>query len=433
MSRASVNLWGMEVGAVQWLDDKRYASFQYHDEFVVFAQAAGIELSPVCMPVQKGLPYVFPELDQKTFWGLPGLMADALPDRFGNDIINRYLAAQGVTEDDFTPVDRLCYVGDRAMGALSFEPNKSVTVAEGKIDIDTLIQFGQSIINDEKAKVARYLNSPDAEQQQLLQITTSAGGAKAKALIDYNKASDEYLIGGNDSIACLIKFDVHEHEKRQEYLPVTQVEYGYYLQALHAGIDMQPSWLLKKHGAYHFVTQRFDRYREAGVEKKHFVQTLCSLFHWDFQRSSHSYEKAMLHCRKQLNMGVDEVAEILRIAAFNIVYRNEDDHTKNLSLIMDKDGRHRLAPAYDLTYAHVPSGGFYQGGHCMAVNGKVVDITIADLYACAEIAGIKKALAKPIIEQVLDSRKHWASSAEQAELSAVDTKMIDAEIYRKSL
>ena len=433
MSRARVNLWGMEVGAVQWLEDKHCASFQYHDEFVVFAQAAGIELSPMCMPLQKGIPYTFAELDKKTFWGLPGLLADALPDRFGNDIINRYLAAQGVTEEDFTPVDRLCYVGDRAMGALSFEPNKNVAVAAGKIDIDALIQFGQNIINDEKVKVACYLNSPDAEQQQLLQITTSAGGAKAKALLDYNKATDEYLIGGEDSLACLIKFDAHGQEKRQEFLPLTQVEYGYYLQALHAGIDMQPSWLLKKHGAYHFVTQRFDRECEAGVEKKHFVQTLCGLFHWDYQRSSHSYENAMLHCRKHLHMGVDEVAEILRIAAFNVIYRNEDDHTKNLSLMMDKQGRHRLAPAYDLTYSHVPSGGFYQGGHCMSVNGKVAAITLDDLYACAKTAGIKKAQAKVIIEQVLESRKHWADSAEQAELTAVEAKMISSEIYRNFL
>ena len=168
-------------------------------------------------------------------------------------------------------------------------------------------------------------------------------------------------------------------------------------------------------------------------EKKQFVQTFCSMFHWDFQRQSHSYENAMLSCRKQLNMGVDEVMEILRIAAFNVVYRNEDDHTKNLSLMMDRNGRHRLAPAYDLTYSHVPSGGFHQGGHCMSVNFKVANITVADLYACAETAGIKRALARPVIEKVLESREHWFSSAEQAAIKVADAKMINEEIYRKTL
>ena len=422
MSRVKVMLWGLEIGAVIWDAENDVAAFQYSDKFCEL----GIELSPLHMPVIKKRIYRFKDLNIDTFWALPGLISQSLPDKFGNDIINKYISTLGKNSDNFTPVDRLQYIGNRGMGAIEFLPDQS-TQANGDVDLDELISFCRNIITRKNEDLVEYLNKAN-NYESFVHITTSAGGAKAKALLAFNPDTEIFEAGDADVNRgfqdWLIKFDHSEPE--QEYLPTTRVEYAYYLQALASGIQMSESRLLSKDGCYHFMTKRFDRIDGQKV----LMQSLCNLFHLDFSKI-HPYEQAMALAQKHLGMGIDQISEIFRIAVFNVVYRNEDDHSNNISFIMGKDGKWSLAPAYDLTYGHVPSGGFHQSQHQMSVNGKTQDITLDDLMACALSSGIKKKPAENIIHDVISSRSLWSDSASASGLSASCSKMLAYEILRK--
>lgn len=424
MSRASVYLWGREVGAVTWDAAQGIGIFQYHDEFVDIAQSQQLELNPK-MPIVKGLLYQFTHLSRETFWGLPGMLADCLPDKFGNNIINAYLSSQNLTSNNFNPVDRLLYIGDRAMGALEFKPSKA-RQANQVIDIKEVIHFSQAVLAGDKDTLTKYFNAECSSSfKDLIQVTTSAGGAKAKALLSFNSETEHFIAFSNekDYSDWMIKFD--QANQQHEFLPTTRVEYAYYLQALKSGIDMAESRLFLKDGYYHFMTRRFDRDKN---HKKIFTQTLCGLFHMDFAQP-HAYETAMKNCL-DFGLGYDELEKLFHICVFNMIYRNEDDHTKNISLSLNKAGEWSLAPAYDLTYTHTASDGFFLPTHQMSINGKNTNVTLEDLEQCGIHGGLKRSTAKKIIDKILAGREYWENHAQQAYLSDADIQFIASEINR---
>ncbi|MDH5378223.1 MAG: type II toxin-antitoxin system HipA family toxin, partial [Gammaproteobacteria bacterium] len=375
---AEVRLWGETVGALAWLDTRGYAVFEYTPEFLT----KGWDISPLHMSVEDALrgdaTFSFPALNREAFMGLPGLLADALPDKYGNNIIDAWLARQGRNAQDFSPVERLCYMGKRSMGALEFEPS-AVKKFESPVavEIAELVTLAQSIMR-ERAQLNVALGEDEQSNadalQDILRVGTSAGGARPKAVIAMNATGD--VRSGqcelpDDFDYWIIKFDGVSDLELGEPKGYGRIEYAYYLMAKAAGIKMAECRLLEENGRAHFLTRRFDRV--AG--KKLHMQSLCGLAHYDFnQAGAYSYEQAFTAMRI-LRLSKSEAAEQFRRMVFNILARNQDDHTKNISFLMDESGAWRLSPAYDVTYAHNP-GGQWTLLHQMTVNGKRDEFTL---------------------------------------------------------
>ncbi|MCB1968611.1 MAG: type II toxin-antitoxin system HipA family toxin, partial [Candidatus Accumulibacter sp.] len=354
---ATVRLWGRSIGAVLMEEGRDHAAFQYDPAFA----RSGIELSPLVMPLSDRV-YEFPTLPRDAFHGLPGLLSDSLPDRFGNALINAWLATQGRTPESFTPVERLCYTGTRGMGALEFSPalgprpRKATT-----IEIDALVQLASDILSHRNALQASLAGAArEKALNDILRVGTSAGGARAKAVIAWNVETGELRSGqiaaGEGFDYWLLKFDgvsANRDKELDDPKGYGAIEYAYHLMAKAAGITMTDCRLLEENGRRHFMTRRFDRL--AGGEKLH-MQSLCALAHLDFnQPGAHGYEQALLTIR-QLQLPMAALEEQFRRMAFNIVARNQDDHVKNIAFLMDKQGRWSLAPAFDVTYSYNPSG-----------------------------------------------------------------------------
>ena len=416
MTVARVRLWGRTIGAVTLDDGARHAAFQYDPEF---AQSE-IQISPITMPLSNRV-YVFPALPESTFHGLPGLLADSLPDRFGNALIDAWLATQGRTPENFNAVERLCYTGTRGMGALEFAPEKGPRAKQAKkIEIDALVELASQVLTHRRNLRATFAGeSRKKALAEILRVGTSAGGARAKAVIAWNRETNEVRSGqveaGDGFDYWLLKFDGVSGNKDKELEDPKgygAIEYAYYLMAKAAGIQMTECRLLEENGRRHFMTRRFDRL--AGGAKLH-MQSLCALAHFDFNNAgAYAYEQALLTIR-QLKLSMEAVEEQFRRMAFNILARNQDDHVKNIAFIMDKNGTWSLAPAFDVTYAYNPSGN-WTATHQMTMNGKRDEFALEDFRACARTAMMKRGKAESIIDEVHAAVSKWRDYAEQAQV-----------------
>jgi serine/threonine-protein kinase HipA len=408
VTQAEIHIWGHRAGAVIWNEQRRLAAFEYDPAFL----ATGLELSPIKMPLRPaGRVYVFPELGQETFHGLPGLLADSLPDRYGNALIDTWLASQGRPPASQNPIERLCYLGTRGMGAMEFVPVVGPKVVNQRVEVDTLIALAQTLLDRRAGWEGRLLAEDPAGIKTLLQVGTSAGGARAKALIAYNPATHEVRSGqmeaGPGFSYWLIKFDgLAQATTVADPEGYGRIEYAYYHMAKACGIVMTECRLLEENGRAHFMTLRFDRTPEG--HRLH-MQTLCGMAHYDYNNPlAYSYEQAF-EVMRTLRMPYADAHQLWLRMAFNVLALNLDDHTKNISFLLDPATRAwRLAPAYDVTYAY-SSGHRWLGQHQLSVNGKRTYITEADLLAVAASMNIKT--AKKDVAHLRKTLAQWSDFA----------------------
>jgi serine/threonine-protein kinase HipA len=401
--------------------------FQYTPDFL----ASGIQLSPLMMPLGE-FPYEFPALARNTFRGLPGLLADALPDRYGHAIIDAWLASQGRTAASFHPVERLCYVGSRGMGALEFEPaTLGPPTSKRALEIASLVGLANRIL-DERAGLGGAFSGVDDQEavNDILRVGTSAGGARPKAVLAWNPKTGEFRSGQVDAGAgfehWIMKFDGVTSTRDPELASPKgygNIEYAYHLMAVEAGIEMTECRFHREGGRSHFMTKRFDRTPRG---RKIHMQSLGAIAHIDYrQPASHSYEQA-IQVMRRLELPRQDLEQQVMRAVFNVVGRNCDDHVKNIDFLMNRRGEWRLSPAFDVSYAWNPSGE-WTSRHQMSVNGKRDDIERDDLIALANAAQIKKARANELIDRVVDVVRRWPDFAAKADVADSRVKEIQAQ------
>ncbi|ESQ88038.1 toxin HipA [Asticcacaulis sp. AC460] len=423
---AEIMMWGTRIGAVRLGDDSPFADFEYDPDFV----RSGIEIAPLTMPINRTV-YRFPDLPLRTFHGLPGLLADALPDKFGNAIINAWLATQGRAPEGFNAVERLCYTGARGMGALEFRPTSGPRQRQSKrVDIDALVGLASEVLRN-RHDLSQSLAAPKRQQalQQILSVGTSAGGARAKAVIAWNPKTNEVRSGqveaGQGFSYWLLKFDGvsgNRDKELEDPQGFGAIEYAYYLMARAAGINMTECRLLEDGPRHHFMTKRFDR--TDGGAKLH-MQSLCALAHYDFNMAgAYSYEQAAMVMR-QMKLGLPAIEQQFRRMAFNIVARNQDDHVKNIAFLMDKSGQWALSPAYDINYALNPSGE-WTSRHQMSMNGKLASFTREDFKTCGSVCSMKRGRAEAILAEIINTVSRWSDFAQQAGISDENAAAIGA-------
>lgn len=414
MNDARVILWGRTIGAVTWIPEREFGVFQYDPEFA----STHFQVSPIRMPLSDQI-YQFPELPKRTFNGLPGLLSDSLPDKFGTDMINAWLATQGRAEDSMSPIERLCYIGNRGMGALEFMPyiEKSVRRSQ-KIEIAALIELSERVVNERNNLQGVFLGVDDRETiEDIIRVGTSAGGARPKAVLAWNEKTGEFRSGQLETNSgfthWIMKFDGIDGNKSKEVTDpkgFCLIEYAYHLMALEAGINMMHCRLHTEGGRSHFMTKRFDR--TDGGSKLH-MQSLAAIMHYDFnQPGAYSYEQA-LQAMIRLDLPMEDIEEQFRRAVFNIIGRNQDDHVKNISFLMNKSGDWRLSPGYDITYA-LNTDSVWTNKHQMSANNKRENFTIDDLIEMASIGNIKPKKAEGIVEEVDAAISNWINHAEIA-------------------
>lgn len=414
---ARVKMFGMNIGTFKWDDTYDMARFEYDEHFV----GKGLEPSPLMMPVKQGRIYSFGNLNRDVFYGLPGMLADSLPDTYGRALFDKWLSMVGRTSGN--PIETLCFLGQRCMGALEFEPATGPVTTDMKIEIDSLVEvakealskkeeFGTNLDADRKAAIA-----------EILRLGTSAGGQRAKAVIAYNKETGEVRSGQVQAPTgfdyYLIKLDgVSAEAGFKETENFGRLKFSFSLLAKECGIEMTECALIEENGRAHFLTKRFDR---VNGNKIH-MQTLCGIAHYDFHlRRAYSYEQAF-NVMRRLRLPYSQAEEMFLRMVFNVVIRNQDDHTKNISFLMDNAGKWRLSPAYDLGFAYNPKGA-WTNTHLMSINGKFDDITRKDLQAFAISNNIKN--ANEIIDKVCEVTSKWP---EMAKNCGVPKEMIDARL-----
>lgn len=414
MNVAEVKIWGELVGAVAWDERERLASFEYDHNF----KKLNWDLAPLKMPIASAKRIIkFPELRRDnsaefdTFKGLPGLLADMLPDKYGNQLINMWLAQQGRPQNSMNPVEMLCFIGTRGMGALEIEPP---TIKESKrtfsIEIDSLVNIAQKMLSKRESFSANLQKDEEKAVLDILKIGTSAGGARPKAVIAYNEKTGEVKSGQtkapNGFEHWLIKLDGVSDVQVGASKGYGQVEMAYYNMAKACGIEMMPSRLLEENDRAHFMTKRFDR--EDG-EVKHHIQTFCAIKHFDFNLvNSFSYEQ-LFQTMRELKLDYQDTEQMFRRMVFNVVAQNCDDHTKNFSFRLKKDGKWELSPAYDICYAYSPDNRWINQ-HALSINGKRKDITKEDLLAVEKTIKSKKAIS--IINEISDNVRQWKKFAD---------------------
>lgn len=425
---AEVKLWGTTIGAVSLDDSQKTALFEYEKSFI----SSGIQPSPIMMPL-KDSPYSFPELSYQSFHGLPGLLADSLPDKFGNELINVWLSKQGRLLDSFNAVERLCYTGTRGMGALEFFPAISENnLPSENIEVSQLVELA-SIVLSNRNNLKAVIDECDkknlsASLQKIISLGTSAGGARAKAVIALNPLTKEVRSGQCQTEQgfehWLIKFSGVSNNKDKENNDLADfgmIEYAYYKMAQECGIKMNPCRLLDDGKNHHFMTKRFDR--DSNGRKLH-MQSLAALGHFDFNVAGQtSYEQAFTVLNK-LHIGHQDRMELFRRMIFNVTACNCDDHVKNISFLMDRNGKWSLAPAYDVCFAYNPNGN-WTSSHQMTINGKRKDIIIEDFNYCAKIAGLTNTQKKEAISSVLSGINKWESFASESGVSEERMKAIE--------
>jgi len=416
---AYVNIWNQRVGAVAWDDENGTASFEYEPEFV----QTGLELSPIMMPAEASRNFRFVDhRNTSTFKGLPGLLADVLPDKYGNKLINQWLVKNNRPANSINPVETLCFIGQRAMGALEFEPAMPKVKGQSiRLEMSELIDVTSKILSGRQEFLTNLQPEQEKALQAILKIGTSAGGARAKALIAFNKETQE-IRSGQANVPrgfehYLVKFDGIEDDQFGTSKGFGRVEMAYYKMALDAGIEMMESELLEENGRAHFMTKRFDRLNGAG--KVH-VQSFCALRHYDFNDISlYSYED-LFETMRLLVLPYPQAEQLYKRMVFNVIAKNCDDHTKNFAFTMDQSGEWSLSPAFDVCYAYRPSSSWVSQ-HCLSVNGKRKNIEKADLLEVARKMNIKRANA--IIDQIDQVIGRWAAYANDQK---VDPELRDA-------
>ena len=421
MKVVEVMVWGFRVGAVSLDPNIGYYIFEYDPKWI----SRGIELSPFNMPVSQPTPqkyFTFQNLSVDTFKRLPAMLADALPDKFGNALIDAALADEGVPKESITSLDRLAYMSNRAMGAMEFRPprgpkRKSSTA----INLALLVEGARSVLEgkfegDKETEVAI---------RNIIQVGISAGGARAKAVIAWNPNTKEIRSGQmqvEDGFEhWLLKLDgVGKDLALGSSENYGRIEYAYYLMADAAEIDMMQSTLLEENGRAHFMTKRYDR----DGNTKHHVQTLCAMKHLDFNmigvHSYHQYFEAI----RGLNLGDKAMKEGFRRMVFNVLTANCDDHTKNFSFLLKQDGQWELAPAYDVTHAHNPDNQWTKQ-HLMSVNGKFSNIVRRDFMVIADLFLIQD--ANKIIDGITDTIRRWREFADEAKLPLEEQLRVEAD------
>ncbi len=419
VSTIEVRIWDTSVGAVALDPALGYYAFEYQPAFA----KSGVELAPLAMPLSAARePFVFPELAELTYRRLPGMLADALPDDFGNLLVDAWMAQAGIEKSGITSLDRLAYMGKRGLGALEFKPSRGPRRSRQStaVELSTLVESARRAVQGEIDSDAH----AEAALTQIIQVGTSAGGARAKAVIAWNHATQEIRAGQFDVPPgfehWLIKLDgVGFDERLGGSRDYGRIEYAYHLMASAAGIAMSPGRLLEENGRAHFMTRRFDRDGRA----KHHVQTLCGLAHLDFrQKATHDVSQWLLVIDR-LRLGYAAREEAFRRVAFNVMAANCDDHTKNVSFLLRQGAAWELAPAYDVTYAYNPKGEWtYQ--HLTSVNGKFAGITRQDLLSVADRFAI--GTAARVLEQVDEAVSAWPDFARMANVSPAEVARIGA-------
>lgn len=429
---AEVRLWGRMIGAVSVEGPGQVASFEYTDAF----QNSGIEVAPIMMPLADRV-YRFPDLPSQSFHGLPGMLADALPDKFGNAVIDAWLASQGRLPGEIDPVERLCYTGTRGMGALEFQPARGPRADQSTpVQVDALVELATEVLQGRETLDASFADE-DKEHalREILRVGASAGGARAKAVIAWNPKTNEVRSGQVKAPEgfeyWLLKFDGVSNNRDKEMADPKgygSIEYAYSLMARAAGIRMSDCRLFEENDRRHFMTRRFDRL--AGGEKLH-MQSLGAMAHLDFNNAAgHSYEQALLVIRR-LDLPMDDLEEQFRRMAFNIVARNQDDHVKNIAFLMDKRGHWSLAPAFDVTYSYNPSGP-WTSRHQMSLNKKRDGFAMDDFKAVGETVSMKRGRAEAIVREVVDAVGRWREFADQAKVESDRVAAIE-QTYRLEL
>ena len=414
MDVAEVKIWGKLVGAVAWDEKTGVASFEYDPNF----KKLNWDLAPLKMPIASARKVIsFPELRRDknaefdTFKGLPGLLADMLPDKYGNQLINMWLAQNGKPQDSMNPVEMLCFIGTRGMGALEFEP---ATIKENKrtfsIEINSLVEIAQKMLSKREAFSTNLQKDEEKAVMDILKIGTSAGGARPKAVIAYNEKTGEVKSGQtkapNGFEHWLIKLDGVSDVQLGASKGYGRVEMAYYNMAKACGIDMMQSQLLEENGRAHFMTKRFDR---EGGEIKHHIQTFCGMKHFDFnQVNSFSYEQ-LFQTMRELKLDYQDTEQMFRRMVFNVISQNCDDHTKNFSFRLKKEGKWELSPAYDICYAYSPDNRWISQ-HALSMNGKRKDITKEDLLSVENTIKTKKAVS--IINEISENVSQWKKFAD---------------------
>lgn len=415
---AEVKIWGKLMGAVRWDDTQQLASFQFDDKFL----KTGWDVAPITMPLRQGnRVYAFPELRKQrnqsnqledTFKGLPGLLADVLPDKYGNRLINTWLAKHGRPANSMNPVETLCFMGKRGMGALTFEPAriKEATFSTS-LELDNLIDVAQKMLHEREQFLTQLNPEEEKTMIEILKIGTSAGGARPKAIIAFNPKTKEVRSGQTNIDAgfehWLLKLDGVSGEQFGESSGWGRVEYAYSEMAKACGIEMTDCQLLEENGRAHFMTKRFDRF---GNERHH-IQTLCGVRHFDFNDMySYSYEQ-VFETMRMLRLTYPEAEQMFRRMVFNVIATNYDDHTKNFSFMMKQGERWQLTPAYDVCFAYNPTN-FWVSQQTLSVNGKRLNISNQDLMTIAQQNNIKK--GAKIIEEVNQVVKTWPQFASRA-------------------
>jgi len=413
VTTATVRLWGTDIGYVSLVEGEQLASFEYDRDFL----RSGIELSPIRMPLSPQV-YSFPELAFRSFRGLPGLLADSLPDKFGNAVIDTWLATQGRKPGSFNAVERLCYIGTRGMGALEFKPaTNPFRSTTADLNVKRLVKLASEILTHRSSLDTVFADRENERAvRDILRVGSSAGGARAKALIAWNPRTNQVRSGqapaGIGFEYWLLKFDGVSNNRDKELADPQgygAIEYAYSRMAQDAGIAMMPCRLLEEGGRRHFMTKRFDRTDEGNKLHK---QTLAALAHYDFNMAgAYGYEQALLVMR-ELDLGPEAIEQQFRRMVFNIVARNQDDHVKNIAFLMDRRGQWSLAPAYDVTWSYNPIGD-WTSAHQMTLNGKRDGFKLSDFEACAEVALLKRGEAKRIIQDVQRVVSQWRDYADE--------------------
>ncbi len=417
ITAAFVNIWGRRAGAVSWDDDNKTASFEFDPSF----SRTGLDLSPVIMPLNDsaGRIYIFSELSgNATFKGLPGLLADILPDKYGNALIDAWLTRQGRPTGSMNPVEMLCFIGRRGMGAVEIEPAfPKSDKRTSAVEIAGLVSIAEKILSGRKDFVTNIKDNEEKSLIDIFKIGTSAGGARAKALIAYNPKTGEVRSGQTDAPKefshWLIKFDGVNDKQFGASDGYGRVEMAYYNMARDSGLEMEASRLHEENGRAHFMTRRFDR---PGNNEKIHVQTFCAMRHFDYNDVGlYSYEQ-LFETMRMLGLPYTQADQLFRRMVFNVMACNCDDHTKNFSFMMDKTGNWRLSPAYDICHAYRP-GSEWVSRQSLTVNGKTDNISESDLLEVAKQMNIKK--AGGIIVQIAEVISRWNEYADNVNVDTV--------------
>lgn len=425
VNTAFVKLWGKRIGAIAWDESQQLGFFEYDRQFA----SGPLEAAPIRMPLSTRV-YSFPELrSTATFKGLPGLLADSLPDKYGNELINIWLARNGRPENSLNPVELLCFIGSRGMGALEFEPTTLPAKSTSRsIELSSLIDTTMKLLESRENFEAHTDNDMQDVLLDVLKMGTSAGGARPKAIIAYNETTGMIRSGQTmqeDGYEhWLIKFDgVNDSQFGLSY-GYGRVEMAYYKMASDAGVEMMESRLIEEEGRAHFMTKRFDRI--SGNQKLH-VQTFCAMQHYDFnQIFSYSYEQ-LFQTMRQLKLSYSEAEQMYRRMVFNVFARNCDDHTKNFAFLMGQDGKWKLAPAYDVCHAYRPDSDWVSQ-HNLSINGKRKDFTKEDLLTIGRQNSIRN--PEGVINEILETVNKWPQYAEKYKVDQTLSQAIDLTLIR---